>query len=66
MTEWGIPRGVPRWRALVAVEEAELEAQDERERDEDDQRGCGEEGRAHGGSVAVLAMSVKAAEADVI
>jgi hypothetical protein len=65
MTEWGIPSGVPRWRPLVvAVEEAGLEAPGER--DEDDQRGCGEEGRAHVASVALSCRSVKLAETDVI
>ena len=50
----------------MAVEEAGLEARNERERDENDQNGCGEEGRAHGASLAAVTMSVKAAETDVI
>ena len=60
MTEWGIRR------VLVAVEEAELEAHGECQRNEDDQRGCGEEGHAHGGSLAWRAETVKAAGMDVI
>ena len=59
MTEWGIRRDLTRAAVLVAVEEAELEAQGERKHDEDDQRGCGGEGHAHAGSLARVAESVK-------
>jgi hypothetical protein len=48
-----------RVKTLVAVEEAELEAEDERERDERGQERCGRKGGTHGFSVAVLRPDVK-------
>jgi pyruvate,orthophosphate dikinase len=50
----------------MTVEKAELESAGERERDENDQRGCSCKGHAHVDSVLRVSERVKAAERDVL